>query len=60
MIQTPFLKLKSFFIKCKRVYTVTKKPKKEEFKAVVKVTGAGILIIGLLGFIINIAAQLVR
>ncbi|MBS3117303.1 protein translocase SEC61 complex subunit gamma [Candidatus Woesearchaeota archaeon] len=42
------------------VYTVTKKPKKEEFKAVVKVTGAGILIIGLLGFIINIAAQLVR
>ncbi|HLC86376.1 MAG TPA: protein translocase SEC61 complex subunit gamma [Candidatus Nanoarchaeia archaeon] len=51
-------KLSSFIVECKRVWQVTKKPTKDELKVIVKVTGMGILIIGLLGFIINIAWQL--
>lgn len=43
---------KSFLVECKRVIAVTKKPGGEEFKTVVKVAGAGILLIGLLGFLI--------
>tara|TARA_Y100000310_G_scaffold288418_1_gene313994 strand:- start:334 stop:531 length:198 start_codon:yes stop_codon:yes gene_type:complete len=47
-------RMKRFFIESKRVLKVTKKPNKEEFKIIVKVTGIGILVIGLLGFIIQI------
>ena len=51
-------KLKTFFVECKRVWQVTKKPNKEELKTIVKVTGIGTLIIGTLGFVINILWQL--
>jgi len=51
-------KLKSFGKECLRVLKVTKKPNKEEFKTIVKVSGLGILIIGMLGFIIQMARQL--
>lgn len=47
-------KLKTFFYECVRVLKVTKKPDKFEFKTVVKVSGIGILIIGLLGFLIHV------
>ncbi|MDP4012542.1 MAG: protein translocase SEC61 complex subunit gamma [Candidatus Nanoarchaeia archaeon] len=53
-----FTKLKSFISKCTRVFKITKKPSGSEFKAIVKVSGLGILIIGLIGFIIHIAWQL--
>ncbi len=36
----------SFVGECKRVLKVTKKPDSIEFKTIVKVSGAGILIIG--------------
>lgn len=36
----------------RRVLKVTKKPNKREFWSVVKVTGLGILIIGLMGFLV--------
>ena len=51
-------KLKTFIIECKRVWQVTKKPSKQELKAIVKVTGIGILLIGFMGFIINMVWQL--
>jgi len=51
-------RLKSFFIECKRVWQVTKKPTKEELKTIVKVTGIGTVILGFLGFIINLLWQL--
>ncbi len=47
-------KLKRFTKECIRVLKVTKKPTKEEFKTIVKVTGLGIIIIGLLGFLIQL------
>ena len=46
-------KVKSFIGECFRVLKVTKKPDAIEFKTVVKVSGLGILIIGLLGFVVQ-------
>lgn len=47
------------FIKlCQRVLHVSKKPGKEEFMNVAKITGIGVIIIGAIGFIISIVAQL--
>ncbi|VVB83361.1 Protein translocase subunit SecE [uncultured archaeon] len=46
--------LKSFFEKCKRVWMVLKKPTREDFLKIAKVSAAGILVIGLLGFVISI------
>jgi protein transport protein SEC61 subunit gamma and related proteins len=50
--------LKSFIEKCKRVWIVLKKPTRAEFIKVAKVTAAGILIIGVLGFLISIIMKL--
>lgn len=50
--------LKEFTGECKRVLQVTKKPTKEEYKAIVKASGLGILIIGLIGFLLTIGKQL--
>ena len=52
-------KLKSFFVECKRVFTVTKKPTKEELKIIVKVSGIGMVIIGAIGFLVHIIWTLV-
>ena len=46
-------KVRSFIQECIRVLKVTKKPDSSEFKTVVKVSGLGILIIGLLGFVVQ-------
>ena len=50
-------RLKSFIGECKRVLSVTKKPNREEFITIVKVAGIGILLIGLIGFLISFASQ---
>ena len=49
--------LKSFFNKCVRVWHVLRKPQKEEFYMVVKVSIVGILLIGLIGFIISLIVR---
>jgi len=51
-------RFKSFVIKCKRVFRVTKKPSNLEFKTIVKASGLGIIIIGLIGFMIQMIKQL--
>jgi protein transport protein SEC61 subunit gamma-like protein len=48
----------SFIKQCQRVLQVSKKPDREEFFNVSKITGLGIIIIGVIGFIISIIAQL--
>lgn len=53
-----WVKFKSFIKECRRVLKVTKKPSMEEFKMIVKITGLGIIVIGLVGFIITIGATL--
>jgi len=47
----------SFLKQCERVLRVSKKPDNEEYKTVAKVTGIGIIIIGVIGFIIKLISQ---
>lgn len=44
----------------RRILRLTRKPKKLEYTEIAKITGAGMIGIGLIGFIIFIIAQLVR
>ena len=54
-----FRSLKEFLGKCSRVLKVARKPTKEEVQQIAKVSGLGILIIGLLGFVIGIIYTLI-
>jgi len=54
---TKWHKFKSYLKECARIVRITKKPTREEFKTIVKVSGLGILIIGLLGFVITMIKQ---
>jgi protein transport protein SEC61 subunit gamma-like protein len=47
-----FLKL------CQRVLHVSRKPDRSEYFNVAKITGIGVIIIGVVGFIVSIIAQL--
>ena len=55
-----WIDLKDFVKECKRVWTITKKPNREEFKTIVKIAGIGILLIGLIGFLIHFAREGLR
>lgn len=59
-LKQKWLWLKAFVKECKRVLTVTKKPTRDELKTVVKISGIGILLIGLLGFLIHAAREGLR
>lgn len=52
-------RLRSFFAECKRVLLITRKPTKQEYKDLVKITGIGILIIGFVGFVIQVGYVLI-
>ena len=52
-------KITSYLAECKRVLQLTKKPNKTEFWTIVKVTGIGILLIGLIGFIVSMVKYLI-
>jgi len=52
-------KLKRFATECRRVLKITKKPSGEEFKTIVKVSGAGMLLMGFIGFVIVLIKQLI-
>ena len=51
-------KIKNYLKELVRVFKITKKPSKHEFLSVVKVSAIGIALIGLIGFIISIAWEL--
>ena len=53
-----FRKLKNFIKECMRILKITKKPTTFEFKTIVKVTGLGIIVIGFLGFVIQMIKTL--
>jgi protein transport protein SEC61 subunit gamma-like protein len=46
-------RMKSFMYECVHVLKVTKRPDRKEFSVIVKVSGLGMLIIGLIGFTIQ-------
>jgi len=47
-----------FIEKSRRVLKVSKKPDREEYFTVAKVTGIGIIILGVIGLIITLMAQI--
>ena len=53
-----WVRFKSFLGECLRVLRVTRKPNKIEFKTIVKVSGLGMIVIGLIGFVITMLKQL--
>ncbi len=54
------LRIKNKLKEYRRVLRITKKPSSEEFKTIVKASGAGIIIIGLIGFIIQLIVQYIK
>jgi len=52
--------LKNFLKNCVRVLKVTRKPSKEEYFTSVKITGLGIVLIGLIGFVIFIVFHFLK
>ena len=52
------LKTKRYIRECIRVVKITKKPSNLEFKAIVKVSGLGILAIGFIGFLFTMTKEL--
>ena len=50
-------KIKAYLLECNRVLKVTKKPTMPEFKTIVKVSGFGMMAIGLIGFLLTMINQ---
>ena len=50
--------LKAFATKSKRVWLVLKKPSRKEFEMVAKVSAIGVLILGVIGFLISILIKI--
>jgi len=44
----------------RRILRLTRKPKRTEFNETAKITGLGIIVIGLVGFIIFFLSQIIR
>tara|TARA_Y100000294_G_scaffold166746_1_gene175341 strand:- start:487 stop:675 length:189 start_codon:yes stop_codon:yes gene_type:complete len=57
---TSLKKFKRFLVECKRVLIVTKKPSGQEFSTIMKVSGLGMILIGLIGFLVMIVATFVK
>jgi len=51
---SPMGKLKNFLSSSRRVLIISKKPSKDEFMAMMKVTAIGIIIIGVIGAIVQL------
>lgn len=51
-------RLKAFYEKSKRVWLVLKKPSKKEFEMVAKVSAIGVLLLGVIGFLIAVIIKL--
>ncbi|NJE06007.1 protein translocase SEC61 complex subunit gamma [Thermococcus sp. M36] len=52
-------KLKSFFAESRRVLLVTKKPGMKEFKMAAKITGIGMILVGLIGLVIRLIGYVI-
>jgi len=46
------------FSEARRIIVLTRKPKKSEFNETIKVTGAGILIMGFIGFVVLLLSRI--
>ncbi len=48
----------TFLKECRRVLYVATRPRRKEFEKIVKITGAGIILVGLLGVLISFLVSL--
>ena len=48
----PIHRLKAFWLQARRVVLVSTKPDPDEFKVSTKITGLGMVIIGVIGFVV--------
>ena len=58
MVKKILIFTKSFFVKCKRVWFALKKPSRKEFEIIAKVSAIGVVILGLLGFLISMIMKI--
>jgi len=49
---SPIARIRAFWLQARRVVLVSTKPDPDEFKVSMKITGLGMIIIGVIGFII--------
>lgn len=52
-------KIKDFFESAKRIILISKKPSKKEYWAMAKIVGIGMIIIGVIGFIVKIIMNII-
>lgn len=52
-------KLKEFFESSKRILLIAKKPSNKEYWAMAKIVGLGMIIIGVIGFIVKLTMNLI-
>ena len=57
-IKQYYARFKTFVLECKRVLIITKKPDKQEFTTIVKVSSLGIALIGVIGFLVHFVKEL--
>jgi len=50
--------VKTFLSKCGRVWLILKKPNKEEYSQVSKVSAIGIVLLGAMGFLISLIMKM--
>ncbi|MBU3913301.1 MAG: protein translocase SEC61 complex subunit gamma [Nanoarchaeota archaeon] len=51
-------KVKSFLAKCSRVWHILRKPSMDEFKNIAKLSAIGVLLIGVIGFLISMVMHI--
>ncbi len=52
-------KLKKFFSESRRILLLARKPGKEEYMLIAKITGLGMIIIGIIGMVIRIGFEII-
>jgi len=56
----PVEKITNFISDAKRIFTVSKKPTMEEYKRMVAIVGLGIVVIGIIAFIVYLIFVLLK
>lgn len=52
-------KIKEFFESSKRILLISKKPSRKEFWSMAKIVGIGMIVIGVIGFIVRIIMNII-
>jgi len=52
--------LKKAYSETRRILRLTRKPKKSEFEETAKITGVGMIVVGLVGFIVFMVSEIIR